>query len=172
MKKEVKDSKSESTQKKSKKGLFIIIGVLVLLIGGGLFFLNKKKNSSKEEKRAKAEKNDAPKKEANLTEQVESAPILDSIITDSNNIANEEIEMSDDEEIDEVLNTISMKNKRKPQLDYENNPKNWDLVKMDADDTSFFIIKNKITGTKLSNRYYSKSQAKEEILKFKKILSR
>ena len=64
------------------------------------------------------------------------------------------------------------KTKKKPKPDHENNPKNWNLVKMDDDDTSFFIIKNKITGTKLSNRYYSKGQAKEEILNFKKILSK
>ena len=89
-----------------------------------------------------------------------------------NNSAEKEIEILDDEEIDDVLNTISKKNNRKPKIDNENNPENWNLLKMEEDDTSFFIIKNKITGTKLSNQYYSKTKAQEELKNFKKIITK
>ena len=57
----------------------------------------------------------------------------------------------------------------KDQLD--NNPKYWMVVKQ-SNDTTFYTLKNKKTGTKLSNKYYSKEIAEKELIKFKKIISR
>lgn len=172
MKKIDKDNKSETTKKKSKKGLFITIGALVLIVGVGLFFINIKESSYKEKKNVQIPNNDILKKADPSSKLADSISILDSTIIDMNNSAEKEIEILDDEEIDDVLNTISKKNNRKPKIDNENNPENWNLLKMEEDDTSFFIIKNKITGTKLSNQYYSKTKAKEELKNFKKIITK
>ena len=167
-----KDNKSETTKKKSKKGLFITIGALVLIVGVGLFFLNIKESSYKEKKNVQIPNNDILKKADPSSKLADSTSILDSTIIDMNNSAEKEIEILDDEEIDDVLNTISKKNNRKPKIDNENNPENWNLLKMEEDDTSFFIIKNKITGTKLSNQYYTKTKAQEELKNFKKIITK
>ena len=162
----------DTTKKKSKKGLFITIGALVLIVGVGLFFLNIKESSYKEKKNFQIPNNDILKKANPSSKLADSTSILDSTIIDMNNSAEKEIEILDDEEIDDVLNTISKKNNRKPKIDNENNPENWNLLKMEEDDTSFFIIKNKITGTKLSNQYYSKTKAQEELKNFKKIITK
>ena len=172
MKKIDKANKSETTKKKSKKGLFITIGALVLIVGVGLFFLNIKESSYKEKKNVQILNNDILKKANPSSKLADSTSILDSTILDMNNSAEKEIEILDDEEIDDVLNTISKKNNRKPKIDNENNPENWNLLKMEEVDTSFFIIKNKITGTKLSNQYYSKTKAQEELKNFKKIITK
>ena len=172
MKKIDKANKSETTKKKSKKGLFITIGALVLIVGVGLFFLNIKESSYKEKKNVQILNNDILKKANPSSKLADSTSILDSTILDMNNSAEKEIEILDDEEIDDVLNTISKKNNRKPKIDNENNPENWNLLKMEEVDTSFFIIKNKITGTKLSNQYYYKTRAQEELKNFEKIITK
>ena len=166
-----KDIKSESPNKKSKKGLFIIVGVLLLLIGGGLFLMSKSEISYNDKKEVNANL-EVAKNIDKKSELLDLNSTLDSITIDTNNLTEQEPEIFDEEEIDVILNDISQKNKRKPKPDYENNPKNWNLLKMEEDDTSFFIIKNKITGTKLSNQYYSKTKAQEELKNFKKIITK
>ena len=52
----------------------------------------------------------------------------------------------------------------------ENKVNNWVLVKEKGLDTIYFCIKNKVTGTKLTNRYYSKAKAETELSNFRKIL--
>ena len=54
----------------------------------------------------------------------------------------------------------------------ENNPNYWIVSKSSNSDTSFYVLKNKRTGTKLSNKYYSKIEANNELRNFKKILSK
>ena len=46
------------------------------------------------------------------------------------------------------------------------------MVVKQSKDTTFYTLKNKKTGTKLSNKYYSKEIAEKELIKFKKIISR
>ena len=53
----------------------------------------------------------------------------------------------------------------------DNNPKYWMIVKGSNKDTTFYILKNKKTGTKLSNKYFSKEKAEEELDNFKNIIS-
>ena len=43
-----------------------------------------------------------------------------------------------------------------PLLKKENTTQNWIIEKVAAQDTTYYIIKNRATGLKLSNRYYSK----------------
>ena len=54
----------------------------------------------------------------------------------------------------------------------ENNPNYWIVSKSFNSDTTFYVLKNKRTGTKLSNKYYSKIEANNELKNFKKILSK
>ena len=54
----------------------------------------------------------------------------------------------------------------------ENNPNYWIVSKSSNSDTTFYVLKNKRTGTKLSNKYYSKIEANNELRNFKKILSK
>ena len=65
---------------------------------------------------------------------------------------------------------------KKPQLkitksQLDNNPKYWKIVKSTTEDTSFYILKNYKTGTKLFNRYYTKEKAEIELKKFKNIIT-
>ena len=91
---------------------------------------------------------------------------------------------------DSILNTDSISkidsvqiNKPKPvvtkkvkkkisKFKLENNPKYWIVSKSSNNDTSFYVLKNKRTGTKLSNKYYSKIEANNELRNLKKILSK
>ena len=57
------------------------------------------------------------------------------------------------------------------KLQLDNNPKYWMVVKGSNEDTTFYSLKNKKTGTKLSNKYFSKEKAEEELDKFKNIIS-
>ena len=57
-------------------------------------------------------------------------------------------------------------------LGMENNPNYWIVSKSSNSDTSFYVLKNKRTGTKLSNKYYSKIEANNELRNLKKILSK
>ena len=57
------------------------------------------------------------------------------------------------------------------KLQMDNNPKYWMVVKGSNEDTTFYILKNKKTGTKLSNKYFSKEKAEEELDNFKNIIS-
>ena len=43
----------------------------------------------------------------------------------------------------------------------DNNPKYWMVVKGNNEDTTFYILKNRKTGTKLSNKYFSKEKAEK-----------
>jgi hypothetical protein len=54
----------------------------------------------------------------------------------------------------------------------ENISDNW-VLKMEKDaDTSFYVIQNKVSGTELSNHYFNKKKAQQELENFKKILSK
>jgi len=45
-------------------------------------------------------------------------------------------------------------------------------VKGSNSDTTFYTLKNKKTGTKLSNRFYTKKKANEELKNLRSILSK
>ena len=51
-------------------------------------------------------------------------------------------------------------------------PSDWMVVKASNSDTTFYTLKNKKTGTKLSNRFYSKKKANEELKNFRRILTK
>ena len=94
---------------------------------------------------------------------VDSTMLIDSILTldtiNSENIVKVEPQKK------KVIRKIS-----KVQMD--NNPKYWMVVKGSNKDTTFYTLKNKKTGTKLSNKYFSKEKAEEELNNFRNIISK
>jgi capsular polysaccharide biosynthesis protein len=168
MKKEEKENKKELPKKKSKKGLIILIAVSVVVVGAMVFF-------SMGGEKVEAKKTIVKTKSENKIQKVEVSPVLDTAsVLDTLN-SNIESEISDpviSENIDGLEdNSSPVKKNKKIKIDHENNPKNWSLVQQNGEDTSFYIIKNKITGTKLVNRYYSKLKGDKELQSFKNILS-
>ena len=65
---------------------------------------------------------------------------------------------------------ISLLKTQKPSD--ENIADNWELSKIENTDTTYYIIENTVSGTQLSNRYYSKTKAQEELKNFKKIITK
>ena len=165
MKKQEKEKKKDNPKKKPKKLLFIILGISVVMVVGVAIFLSgsKDKLEVKEPiKKQTAEKKIQPKQEVTSLEQ-DSTSNLDTVEIE-NLTVNEELTII--EEYDKPPKVKSNK------VDNENNPSNWKLVPKKSDDTSFYVIKNKITGTVLSNRYYDKKIGSKELNDFKKILSK
>ena len=62
--------------------------------------------------------------------------------------------------------------KKASRFSIENNPNYWMVVKGSNSDTTFYTLKNKKTGTKLSNRFYSKQKANKELKNLRSILSK
>ncbi len=168
MKKEEKKVQKEVTEKKSKKGLIIIIVVSVLVVGVMVLF------SLNGDKKIGANKTIVKPKTVNKIQKVEDKIVVDSAsVLDTIN-SNTESKVMDQIVTDEVENDQNLKttNKSKKSItDHENNPNNWSLVIENGKDTSFYVIKNKKTGTKLSNRYYSKKKGDKELQNFKNILA-
>jgi hypothetical protein len=162
MKKEEKEKKEKQPKKKSKKTLFLVLGIVVLIAGGLVFFM------LKGEKPVKPKKENIAVKTKKIVKE-EPKIVIDSVVEiDTLNISSEEDVL---EVIEIEDNSSPVKRKRKKSVDHENKPGNWQLVNQNEEDTSYFIIKNKITGTKLANRYYSKLKGDKELQNFKNILS-
>ena len=66
-------------------------------------------------------------------------------------------------QIDKIKNSKSSSKK-------ENTTQNWIVEKVAAQDTTYYVIKNRATGLKLSNRYYLKEIAERELKNFKNII--
>lgn len=153
-----KDQKENIAPRKSKKNLIIFIILLVICSVAGFFLFEK----SPEQKIEVVEVN-AFEDGLDLNDNVEdSVTIKDSLA--SNDTLKIDLKNNFKPSIKNRKRTVT-----KDQLD--NNPKYWMVVKQ-SNDTTFYTLKNKKTGTKLSNKYYSKEIAEKELIKFKKIISR
>ena len=163
MKKE-EEKKKDNPKKKPKKLLFIILGISVVMVVGVAIFLSgsKDKLDVKEPIKKQTAEKKIQQQEVTSLEQ-DSTSNLDTVEIE-NLTVNEELTII--EEYDKPPKVKSNK------VDNENNPSNWKLVPKKSDDTSFYVIKNKITGTVLSNRYYDKKIGSKELNDFKKILSK
>ena len=153
-----KDLPPKNTPKKSKKNLIILIILLVLCSVAGFLFFEK----SPEKKQEMVEV-------SSIEENLEVNEVVeDSSSTSESLIKNDSLELPLVKKIKPI--TINKKGKiTKLQLD--NNPNYWMVVK-ESNDTTYYTLKNKKTGTKLSNKYYSKEIAEKELRQFKKIISR
>ena len=63
---------------------------------------------------------------------------------------------------------VTLPNKKR--IDYNNSAKYWETSLINNQDTSYYVIKNRVSGLTLSNRYYSKSEAEKELQNFKNII--
>ena len=94
--------------------------------------------------------------------------VEDSSSTSESLIKNDSLELP----LVKKIKPITIKKKGKiTKLQLDNNPNYWMVVK-ESNDTTYYTLKNKKTGTKLSNKYYSKEIAEKELRQFKKIISR
>jgi len=159
MAKEKKEPQVKVTPKKSNKNIIILI-VLLLVCGAAAFLLYEKKPPEVKETVDVSAVSDSLVSEEII---VDSTMLIDSILTlDTINSEN-------------IVKAVPQKKKviRKiSKVQMDNNPKYWMVVKGSNKDTTFYTLKNKKTGTKLSNKYFSKEKAEEELNNFRNIISK
>ena len=154
MSEEKKQPSKEIEPKSNKKNIFLFIG-LILISGAAAFYLINNKP--------------AEKKQTFDVDSLEEISINDTTLASDSIIAIEVPNLDKNENND--LKVKSSK-KKASRFSIENNPNHWMVVKGSNSDTTFYTLKNKKTGTKLSNRFYSKQKANEELKNFRSILSK
>ena len=158
MAEETPQSSKETQPKTNKKNIFLFVGLIVVSSLAAFYII---KNKS-------AEKNEIfdidPLEDSSANDTISST---DSIIT---------LDTNDINKVEENEIKVNLPKKRTKKTvsksSLENNPKNWVVSKGSNSDTSFYILKNKKTGTKLSNKFYSKKMATDELRNLKNILSK
>ena len=151
---EKKQPSKEIEPKSNKKNIFLFIG-LILISGAAAFYLINNKP--------------AEKKQSFDVDSLEEMSINDTTLASDSIIAIEVPNLDLDENND--LKVKSTK-KKASRFSIENNPNYWMVVKGSNSDTTFYTLKNKKTGTKLSNRFYSKQKANKELKNLRSILSK
>ena len=154
MSEEKKQPSKEIEPKSNKKNIFLFIG-LILISGAAAFYLINNKP--------------AEKKQTFDVDSLEEMSINDTTLASDSIIAIEVPNLDLDENND--LKVKSTK-KKASRFSVENNPNYWMVVKGSNSDTTFYTLKNKKTGTKLSNRFYSKRKANKELKNLRSILSK
>jgi hypothetical protein len=154
MSEEKKQPSKEIEPKSNKKNIFLFIG-LILISGAAAFYLINNKP--------------AEKKQTFDVDSLEEMSINDTTLASDSIIAIEVPNLDLDENND--LKVKSTK-KKASRFSIENNPNYWMVVKGSNSDTTFYTLKNKKTGTKLSNRFYSKQKANKELKNLRSILSK
>ena len=171
MKKEEKKKKDNTPKKKSKKVGFIIGIIFGVGAVATIFFFEKDSKNIDEKSKNKVVSKEI--KSESKEDKIDLEIIAqDSIVLVDSVQLNDQETVIDDITIQEEENKSARPKVRLPKIDNENNPNNWLLKKNSSYDTTFFIIYNRVTGTKLSNRYYSKDNAEAELKSFKKIISK
>ena len=152
MSEQKKQPSKEIKSKSDNKNIFLFIG-LILISGFAAIYLIKNKPSEK--------------KQSFDIDPVEESSTNDSIIIiDTNNLDQIEVE-------ELIVKPPKKKTKKKAsRFSIENNPNYWIIVKGSNSDTSFYLLKNKKTGTKFSNKFYSKEKATQELKNLRIILAK
>ena len=158
MAEETPQSSKKTQPKTNKKNIFLFVGLIVVSSLAAFYII---KNKS-------AEKNEIfdvdPLEDSSANDTISST---DSIIT---------LDTNDINKVEENEIKVNLPKKRTKKTvsksSLENNPKNWVVSKGSNSDTSFYLLKNKKTGTKLSNKFYSKKMATDELRNLKNILSK
>ena len=151
--------------------LIIIILSVSVLVWTNIFPLLEKDEKVEVKKtmvKTKPEKN-IQKVEEETT--IDSTSVLDTLKNNAESEVSEPVISDEVEDVQVEESSSSIKKNKKIKIDHENNPSNWSLVKQNGKDTSYYIIKNKITGTKLFNKYYTKKIGDKELKNFKNILA-
>jgi hypothetical protein len=154
MSEEKKQPSKEIEPKSNKKNIFLFIG-LILISGAAAFYLINNKP--------------AEKKQTFDVDSLEEMSINDTTLASDSIIAIEVPNLDLDENNDLKVKST---NKKASRFSIENNPNYWMVVKGSNSDTTFYTLKNKKTGTKLSNRFYSKQKANKELKILRSILSK
>ena len=149
-----KQPSEEIKVESNNKNIFLFI-VLILISGTAAFYLINNKP--------------AEKKQIFDVDPLEEISTNDSIIASDSIVAIENTNLDHLE--NEDLKVIPTK-KKPSRFSIENNPKYWMVVKGSYSDTTFYILKNKKTGTKLSNKFYDKEKANLELKILRSILSK
>ena len=160
MTKEKKQPLKEINPKSNKKNIFLFIG-LILISGAAAFYLINNKP--------------AEKKQTFDVDTTEEISTNDSIVASDTTVASDSIIAIDNTNLDQLENEdlkVKPKKKKASRFTIENNPNYWTIVKRSNSDTTFYTLKNKKTGTKLSNKFYSKEKANVELKNFRSILSK
>ena len=159
MAKEKKTTEVKAPSKKSNKNIIILIVLLVICSVAAFLLFEKKPPEIKETVDVGAVSDSLFLEEINIDS---SMLMIDSILT-VDTIQPENIVKAEPQK-KKVIRKVS-----KVQMD--NNPKYWMVVKGSNEDTTFYNLKNRKTGTKLSNKYFSKEKAEEELDNFRNIIS-
>lgn len=154
MTKEKKQPLKEINPKSNKKNIFLFVG-LILISGAAAFYLINNKP--------------AEKKQTFDVDTTEEISTNDSIVASDSIIAIDNTNLDQLENEDLKVKPIKKKASR---FALENNPNYWTIVKGSNSDTTFYTLKNKKTGTKLSNKFYSKEKANEELKNLRSILTK
>ena len=158
MAKEKNIKEVKATSKKNNKNIIILIVLLVTCSLAAFLVFEKKPPEIKETVDVSAVSDSLDSEEIN----VDSTMVVDSILN-VDTIQPENIVIVEPQK-KKIIRKVS-------KLQMDNNPKYWMVVKGSNEDTTFYILKNKKTGTKLSNKYFSKEKAEEELDNFKNIIS-
>ena len=152
------EEKKESKSKINKKNIFLFIG-LILISGTAAFYFIKNKP--------------VEKKESFDVDPIEESSNNNSIVTSDSilSIDSTNLNQVEDEELKIKYPNRNAK-KKASRFSLENNPNYWVIVKGSNSDTSFYLLKNKKTGTKLSNKFYNKDKATKELKNLQNILSK
>ena len=100
---------------------------------------------------------------------------LDEISANDSIVESDSILAIDNANLDQPENEdlkVKPKKKKASRFSIENNPNYWTVVKGSNSDTTFYTLKNKKTGTKLSNKFYSKEKANKELKNLRSILTK
>ena len=159
MVKEKNTKEVKAPSKKNNKNIIILIVLLVICSLAAFIFFEKKPPEIKETVDVSAVNDSLDSEEIN----VDSTVLVDSILN-VDTIQQENIVIVEPQK-KKIIRKVS-------KLQMDNNPKYWMVVKGTNDDTTFYTLKNKKTGTKLSNKYFSKEKAEEELDNFKNIISK
>jgi hypothetical protein len=152
MTEEKKQPLKQINPKSNKKNIFLFIG-LILISGAAAFYLINNKPAEKKQ-----------------TFDVNS---LEGISTNDSIVASDSVTVIDITNLDQLENKnlkVKPTKKKASRFSIENNPKYWLVVNGSNSDTSFYLIKNIKTGTKLSNKFYSKEKANVELKNLRSIL--
>ena len=154
MSEEKKQPLKEIEPKSNKKNIYLFIG-LILISGAAAFYLINNKP--------------VEKKQSFDVDSFEEMSINDTTLASDSIIPIENLNLDSDE--NNNLKVQSTK-KKASRFSIENNPNYWMVVKGSNSDTTFYTLKNKKTGTKLSNRFYTRKKANKELKNLRSILSK
>ncbi len=160
MTEEKKQPSKEIKPKSNNKNIFLFIGLIIISGAAAFYLINNKP---------------AEKKQTFDVDSLEEISTNDSIVASDTTVASDSTIAIDNSNLDPLENKdlkVKPTKKKASRFSVENNPKYWTIVKGSNSDTTFYTLKNKKTGTKLSNKFYTKEKATQELKNLRSILTK